>query len=338
MFGSGVLRLVLGRPSKVIAVVAMTLGLAACAGPLAFVLRAPVTIATADPSAVYFPIGNAICRMANLSEAADSAKRCRVIASNGAVANIGKVLTGKATFGLTQSDLADGAFRGQGPFAETGAESDLRSVIALHRETFTVLARPDSRIQTFEDLRGRRVGIGRVGAGYIFARDIVLDSYGWTLADFEGSLELGPVEQNRALCEGRVDAIVFEAVHPDGLTQDATSRCQARLVQVAGPPIDRLFKLSYYDKSVVPGGMYENNSNDTFTFGTQAVLVTSVRQPDDLVYALVKDTFENFEDFRRLHPALRSLDRTVLTPSGAVLPIHPGALRYYLEVGLGSPR
>ena len=315
--------------------VVVTSLLASCLTPITLAKRAPVTIATADPSAIYYPVGNAICRMVNLAAADDPAKRCQAIVSDGAVANVEKIRSGEATLGLTQSDLAYGAFRGEGPFAAIGPDRELRTVIALHRESFTVIARAQSGIHNFEDLRGKRIGIGKSGAGYTFTRDVVLRFYGWTISDFDRALELGPTEQNETLCNNQVDAIIFEAVHPDGLTQEATSECQARLVRVAGPPIDRLLAAyPYYIASVIPGDMYDGNPNDTPTFGTQTVLVTSARQPDDLVYAVVKAVMENFDDFRRLHPALHRLEKNDMVPSEAVMPIHPGALRYYREAGL----
>ena len=253
----------------------------------------------------------------------------------GRLANVEKVRSGEATFGLTQSDLAYGAFRGEGPFAVTGGDQNLRTVIGLHRESFTVIARADSAIHDFADIQGKRIGIGKIGAGYTFTRDIVLGFYGWKISDFDRTLELGPTEQDRTLCENRVDVIVFEAAHPDGLTQQATSGCRARLVLVAGPPIDRLLATHpYYIASAIPGGMYAGNPADTPTFGTQTLLVTSARQPDELVYAMTRALLEDLADFRRLHPALVALGKQDMVPSEAVMPIHPGALRYYQESGL----
>lgn len=310
-------------------------GLVACVGPLEIAKRAPVTIATANLGAPYYPVGNAICRIVNLANAGDPAKRCQAIVSDGAVANVEKVRSGEATLGLTQSDLAYGAFRGEGVFASSGPDRELRTVVALNRQSFTVIAQASSTIHRFEDLRGKRVGIGKRGAGYAFTRDVVLGFYGWKISDFDRTLEFGPTEQNETLCENRVDAIVFEAAHPDGLTQEATSDCRARLVRVAGPPIDRLLAaLPYYAASVIPGGMYRGNPADTPTFGTQTVLLISARQPDDVAYAVAKALFENLDDFRRLHPALAMIDKKDMVPSEAVMPIHPGALKYYREAGL----
>ena len=111
--------------------------------------------------------------------------------------------------------------------------------------------------------------------------------------------------------------------------------CRARLVRVAGPPIDRLLATHpYYIASVIPGGMYAGNPDDVSTIGTQAVLVTSSDQPDELTYGVVKAVLDNFADFRRLHPALSTLDIKDMVPSQAVVPIHPGALTYFRGAGL----
>ena len=208
----------------------VAISLASCVVPYTIARRAPVTIATASPGAIYDPVGNAVCRIVNLADVEDPARRCQAIELGGAVANVAKVRSGEATFGLTQSDLAYGAFRGEGPFAAVGPNRELRTVIALHRESFTVIAQAGSAIRNFEDLRGKRVGIGKSGAGYTFTRDVVLGFYGWTISDFDRALELGPTEQNETLCENQVDAIIFEAAHPDGLTQEAAAGMQATKV------------------------------------------------------------------------------------------------------------
>jgi len=317
-----------------IAAVLMASTVAGCAAVSVVLAPTPVTLATGIPGGIYHPVGNAICRMFNL--AGEHQKRpCVAVSSDGSVANILRVESGESNFGLSQTDVAYAAFHGEGPFAAAGPDPKLRMLIALYPEAFTVVARADTDIRDFRDLRGKRIGIGKSGAGYTFTRDVVLGFYGWTISDPERVLELGPDEQNQALCSNKVDAIIFEAGHPNGLTQEATTGCPARLVRVAGPPIDRLLAThSYYIASVIPGGMYAGNPDDVATFGTQAVLVTSSNQPDELAYAAVKAVFENFADFRRLHPALSTLDLKDMMPSEAIMPIHPGALNYYREAGL----
>ena len=308
--------------------------LAGCMAVSVALSPTPVTLATGPAGGIYHPVGNAICRMFNLA-GEGQAIPCVAVSSDGAVANIRRIEHGKSTFGLSQTDVAYGAFRGEGPVAGAGPDPELRLLIALYPEAFTVIARADTGIRDFQDLRGRRIGIGMSGAGYTFTRDVVLSYYGWTISPSDRVLELGPAEQNQALCKDEVDAIILQTGHPSGLTQEATAGCPARLVRVAGQPIHRLLAAHpYYMASVIPGGLYVGNPVDIPTFGTQAVLVTTSKQPDDLAYGVVKAVFENLIDFRRLHPALSKLDIKHMVPSEAVMPIHPGALKYFRETGL----
>ncbi|MEO8165064.1 MAG: TAXI family TRAP transporter solute-binding subunit, partial [Betaproteobacteria bacterium] len=283
---------------------------------------------------IYHPVGNAICRLFNLTQNAE-AGACIAVSSEGSLANLQRIHRGETTLGLAQSDVAYAAFRGEGPFAPAGPDPALQSLIALHSESFTIMVRADSGISDFRGLRGKRIGLGTRGAGYAVTRDTVLGFYGWTISDFDRLLELGPAEQNRTLCGNIVDAIIFEAEHPDGLTQEATSECGARLVPVVGAPIDRLLAAHpYFVESFIPGGLYAGNPDNVSTFGTRTLLLTSARLSDDLAYALVKAVLGDFADFARLHPALFVLKPEDMVPSEAVIPIHPGALRYFREAGL----
>src|SRR5262249_45259073 len=163
------------------------------------------------------------------------------------------------------------------------------------------------------------------GVGYNFTRDVIRRFYGGTTSSAERVLEFAPAEQNQALCGNKVDAIIFQAGHPNGLTQAATTDCRARLVRIAGQPIDRLLATHpYYIPSTIPGGMYDGNPSDVPTISTRAVLVSSSNQPDELVCAVIKAVLDNFAIFRRLHPALSTLEIREVVPSASVIPIHPG--------------
>jgi TRAP transporter TAXI family solute receptor len=324
-------------PSKLPLFVAVALAVTSLAGCMAVSVAlapTPVTLATGVPGGIYHPVGNAICRLFNLVDE-NQATPCVALGSDGSVANMYRLEAGEATFALSQTDVVYAAFHGEGPFAAAGPNPNLRILISLYPEIFTVVARADGRIVDFADLLGKQVGIGRSGGGYTFTRDVVLRSHGLSMTDSTRVLELGPAEQNHALCNNEVDAIIFEAGHPNGLTQEVTTNCRTRLVRVVGPPIDRLLAVNpHYIAAVVPGGMYAGNPNDVPTIGTQAIVVTTADLADDLAYAMVRAVFENLADFRRLHPALGKLNAQEMVPSKTVIPIHPGALRYFRETSL----
>src|SRR5260370_22720786 len=198
-----------------------------------------VSLATGIPGGVYHPVGNAICGMSNV-DGKHQETRCIGMSSDGSVENIRRVESGDSGFGLSQTDVAVAAFNGEGPFAGAGPDRKLRMIIALYPEAFTVVARADSGIRDFQDLRGKRVCIGTSRVGYNFTRDVILRFYGSATSCLERVLELAPTEQNQALCNNKVDAVIFEAGHPNWVTQEGTTDCRAPPGAGPRPPVHRL--------------------------------------------------------------------------------------------------
>ncbi len=197
------------------------------------------------------------------------------------------------------------------------------------------MARADSGIRHFADLRGKRVNIGNPGSGQRATMDVVMEAMGWTLADFAVVSELPPAEQAQALCDNNVDAIVYTVGHPSGAIQEATTACDTVLVNVTGPEIDALIEAnSFYRQAVIPGGMYRGTPEDVVTFGVGATFVTSADVPEEIVYHVTRAVFEDLDTFRGLHPALANLDPAQMIADGLSAPLHDGAIRYYREAGL----
>ncbi len=307
---------------------------ASCAAPAVVADRARFTLATGVPGGVYLPVGNAICRIFNLAQESRP-KPCLAVTSDGSAGNVRLVRTGQRALGLSQSDVAYAAYRGRGRFAAAGPDVELRALIALHSEALAVIARADGGIRHFEDLRGKRISVGKTDVPSAATRDDLLAAHGWTTSDLGRSLELGLAEQNRALCDRTVDAILFQAAQPNGFIQEVTVGCPARLLRLEGPAIGRLLAAHpYYVASVIPGGVYAGNPADVPTVGTRVLLVASARQSDEFAYAVVKAVFENVADFRRLHPVLFTLKTSDMVPDSTLVPLHRGATKYYREVSL----
>lgn len=303
-----------------------------CAAPTAFAASQTVTIGTAGVMGVYYPLGGAICRMVNVTRKVHKL-RCSVEPSEGSVANISGVLGGDLDLGIAQSDMQYYAQRGDGPF-KGKAQPKLRALFNVYPELVTLMVREDANVRSVADLRGKRVGIGTAGSGTRATMDIVLEAYGLSRSDFRAAAELKFVENPPALCENKIDAFVFVAGHPNTVIHEAANSCKTRIVPVAGPPIDALIEgRPYYSKAEIPARMYKGTEPAQATFGTVASVVVSADMPDDVAYAITRAVFENFEDFRKLHPALASLTRQDALKGNAV-PFHPGAEKYFKEAGL----
>ncbi len=293
-----------------------------------------ITIGTGGVTGVYYPTGGAICRLVNKGRK-EHGIRCSVESTGGSIYNLNTIRAGELDMGVAQSDWQYHAYNGTSKFEEAGPNKDLRAVFSVHPEPFTVVARADAGIKHFKDLKGKRVNIGNPGSGQRGTMEVVMNRLGWTKDDFALASELKSAEQSKALCDNKIDAMVFTVGHPSGSIKEATTSCDTVLVEVSGPEIDKLVSDNpYYRHAVIPGGMYRGNDADTKTFGVGATFVSSTNTPPDTVYQVVKAVFENFDDFRRLHPAFENLNKTEMTKDGLSAPLHEGAAKYYKEVGL----
>ena len=282
--------------------VALTLaaGLAATSGPA--VADTFVTIGTGGVTGVYYPTGGAIQRLVNRGRA-EHGIRVSVESTGGSVFNLNAIAQGELDMGVAQSDWQYHAYNGSHErFPE--ANKDLRALFSVHGEPFTIVARADSGIRTVEDLAGKRVNIGNPGSGQRGTMEVLMAAMGWDESSFSQVSELQSSEQSKALCDNNFDAMVFTVGHPSGSIQEATTTCETVLVPARNDVIDRLVADNdYYAYSTIPGGMYEGNPDDVTTFGVKATFVSSTALDPDVAYQVVKAVFENFNDFKRLHPA-----------------------------------
>ncbi|MFW8593152.1 TAXI family TRAP transporter solute-binding subunit [Cribrihabitans neustonicus] len=292
-----------------------------------------ITIGTGGVTGVYYPTGGAICRLVNKGRKEHGFK-CAVESTGGSVYNINTIREGELQFGVAQSDWQYHAYNGTSKFEEQGPFENLRAVFSVHPEPFTVVARADTGIETFDDLKGKRVNIGNPGSGQRGTMEVLMEAKGWGMEDFALATELKAAEQSAALCDNQIDAMIYTVGHPSGSIQEATTACDSVLVDVNGEAVDKLVEEnSFYRKATIPGGMYRGTDEDTNTFGVGATFVTSADVSEDAVYAVVSSVFENFEAFQKLHPAFANLKPEEMIKDGLSAPLHPGAEKYYKEKG-----
>ena len=119
------------------------------------------------------------------------------------------------------------------------------------------------------------------------------------------------------------------------MEQAATCGAKALPINLTGGPVQGLIDgADYYASATIPAGTYTGQKKDVTTFGVKATVVTSNAVEADLVYLVVKAVFENFDDFRKQHPAFAPLKKEDMIADGLSAPLHEGAVRYYKEVGL----
>ncbi|MDO4905272.1 MAG: TAXI family TRAP transporter solute-binding subunit [Lautropia sp.] len=292
-----------------------------------------VTIGTGGVTGVYYATGGAICRLVN-KERAQHKIRCSVESTGASVFNANAIKSGELDIGFVQSDVQFDAYNGKKQFEKSGADSNMRAVFSLYAEPLTIVARREIKATGIESFNGRRFNIGNPGSGTRASMDELLATSGMNKSDFSLASELKPDEHGPALCDGKIDGFAYAVGHPSANIQDPTTTCSAQLVSLKGPAVDKLVaEKAYYAKAVIPANLYPNNPEAIDTFGVLATLTTSSKVPADTIYAVVKSVFDNFEEFKKLHPALSNLKPEEMVSEGLSAPLHEGAARYYKEKG-----
>ena len=294
-----------------------------------------VTIGTGGVTGVYYPTGGAISRMVNAKEDVYGIK-ATVESTGGSVYNINAVLSGDLDFGIAQSDRQFQAMNGMAEWEDAGPQADLRAVFSIHPESITLIASTAGGINGVADLKGKRVNIGNPGSGQLQNSKDVLEAAGLSEADIQAE-GVKAVEAPGLLNDERIDAFFYTVGHPNGNIKEATAgRVKVMIVPIDGKVADNMTsKYPYYAKSLIPVKEYPMSANtaDIPSVGVKATLITSASVSDDVVYAITKEVFENFDDFKKLHPAYQVLTKESML-QGLSAPIHAGALKYYEEAGL----
>ncbi|MEM1274906.1 MAG: TAXI family TRAP transporter solute-binding subunit [Pseudomonadota bacterium] len=291
-----------------------------------------ISIGTGGVTGVYYPTGGAICRLVN-KDRKEHGIRCSAESTGGSIYNINTIRAGELEFGVAQSDWQYHAYNGTSKFEDQGKFENLRAVFSVHPEPVTVIASESSGISNITDVKGKRLNIGNPGSGTRGTWEVMEAAMGWDRSDLKLAAEMKSAETGQAVCDGKIDAYFWLVGHPSALTQESLATCAAKLVDVTGPAIDRLVADNpFYRKATIPAGMY-NNDKDIETFGVGATFVTSADVPDEVVYIVVKAVFENFDQFKKLHPAFANLSEEQMIKDSLSAPLHAGAAKYYKERG-----
>ena len=293
-----------------------------------------ITIGTGGITGVYYPTGGAIARIFNAKK--DVHKMRATAESTGAsVFNINAIMVGDLDFGITQADRQYQAYNGLDEW-NGKPQKGLRAVFSLAPEAVTFVATDDSGIYSLKDVKDKIVNIGNPGSGNRQNAIDVLEAAGLDYRkDFKAE-GIKAADAPRMMQDGRIDGFFYTVGHPNGNIKEAAAggKHKAHLVPITDiEPL--LKKFPYYSKTTILMSDYPEatNTEDVVTVGMLATFVTHEDQPEDVVYILVKEVFENLEELKKLHPALANLTKEGML-EGLTAPLHPGAEKYYKEAGL----
>ena len=293
-----------------------------------------LTIGTGSLGGNYDDAGRAIARIVNKKQEVNGF-RLQDKSSSGSVSNINAIVAGDIHLGIAQADRQYQAFNGLAEWKEKGPQKDLRAVFSLYTESVTLVAGRDSGISAIHDLRGKRVDIGLPGSG---TRQNAIDALDGAGIEWEKDIKVHeekPDIRLQMLMHSNLDAFFHTAGHPNSELVFATYSVRGvRFIPLVN--IEKILSTNlYYSKSFIPLELYPraDNKKDVETIGIKATLLTSAKVPDDVVYAVTKTVFDNLESLGEYAPILKAVTKENML-EGLTAPIHPGALRYFKEVGL----
>ena len=288
-------------------------------------------IGTGGTAGTYYPVGgmiaNAVSQPGKIIATAQ--------ASNGSLANVNAVAGGSMEAGFSQSDVATWAYTGTGAFEGKPKVTDLRLIATLYPEDIHLVVKKGSGIKTVADLRGKRVALDEPGSGTLVDARMVLAAYGLKESDIKPDY-IKPNQAGDKLKDGSLDAFFFVGGAPAGaIAELASSGAGIELVPLGGPQAQALLKSSpWFSVHHIDAGTYKDvGAVDTLAVSAQ--LVTSAKVSTDTVYQITKAMYS--EQAQKALQAGHAKGKFITKENavrGAGIPFHPGAEKYYREVGL----
>ena len=309
-------------------VAAMLLGLSAAAAPLGAQAQDFINVLTGGTSGVYYPMGVALSKI--YSEALPDAK-VQVQSTKASVENLNLLQQGKGEIGFSLGDSVKLAAEGNADAGFNAPLDKLRGIAAIYPNYIQIVASADSGITTLADLKGKSVSVGAPKSGTELNARAILAAAGMSYDDL-GKVEYLPFAESVELMKNRqLDATLQSAGLGVASLKDLSTSIPITVVSVPAEVAETLG--APYTAGEIPAGTYEGQDEAVTTVAVRNYLVTSDAVSDDTAYAMTKAMFENLDEMKAAHAAANAIDvQNAL--QGMPIPVHPGAQKYYDEVGV----
>ncbi len=286
-------------------------------------------LATGGTSGTYYPFGGAI---ANVWNTKIENMNVTAQATGASAENLRLIDRGEAEFAIVQNDVMDYAYNGTDLFAGEKL-TNIMTVGTMYPEVVQIAVSKSSGIKSVADFKGKRISVGAAGSGVEFNAKQIMEGYGLTFDDIKKS-NLSFKESADGIQNGTLDGCFITAGVPNAALQELAFTAGLTLIPVDGEAADKICaKYGYYTKTTVPGGTYKGTDSDTGALAIMATLAVNAALDEDTVYDMTKALFENLEDLGNGHAKGKEVSaQTAVT--GVSVPFHPGAVKYYKELGL----
>ncbi|MFZ5990343.1 MAG: TAXI family TRAP transporter solute-binding subunit [Deinococcota bacterium] len=313
---------------KTLLIIGASLALAASALAQEF-----VTIGSGSTTGVYFPVATGIAKLIN---DAGVGIRANARSTGGSVFNINAIASGELQMGLSQNDIAYYAYNGSSiPAFEGKPVKSIRSIAVLYPEVVHIVARAEAKIDSVADLKGKRVVVGDVGSGTEQNARQILEAYNLSFNDLGQTIRVGASQGISLLQDGRADAMFYTVGLGASAIQQLALTTRINLVAVEPAKVKTVAqKYPFYANFIIPSGVYRGVEVSTPTVAVLSMLLASDQLSADTVYKVMKATFDNLAEFKKIHPNLERYFDLKKAVRNLPVPLHPGAERYWKEKGV----
>ncbi|HOM42936.1 MAG TPA: TAXI family TRAP transporter solute-binding subunit [Bacillota bacterium] len=285
-------------------------------------------LATGGTSGTYYPFGGS---MAQIFNSKIQNMNVTAQATGASVENLKLIGQKEAELAIVQNDMTDYAYNGTEAFKDSKVEN-VRVIANLYPEVIQIVSSADSGIKTLTDIKGKKFSVGAPGSGVEANARQLLDVMGMTYNDFSANY-LSFAESADSLKDNHIDGFLFVSGIPNAAIQDTATTSSLNFVSIPDDVIKKLIdKYPFFTEIVIPAGTYKGQTADVKTVAMKATLVAGAEVPEKVIYDLTKALFENQPELASAHAkgAELSLESAV---NGVSVPFHPGAEKYYKEVG-----
>ncbi len=291
-----------------------------------------ITIGTGSVTGIYYSTGGAICRLVNKYKN-DSSIKCSIESTEGSLYNLNAVNNKDLDFSIVQSDILYQASHNKNNF-KNSSYSKVKSIMAIYPELLTLVTKKDANINNIMDIKGKKINLGNSVSGNETTALTLLNEIGLNKNDLKEASSYSASEMSEALKDNKIDGYFYMVGHPTSTIKDTSSTTNIKIIPIENEITNSLIKkYPYFAKANIPAGIYKGQNEEIPTFGVKAVLVVNENVNDKIVYAVVKAILENFDEFKKLHPAYSNITKESLF-EGLSAPLHEGARKYYEEIGL----
>ena len=286
-------------------------------------------LATGGTGGTYYPFGGAI---ANIWNTKIENMNVTAQATGASAENLRLINKGDAEFGTVQNDVMDYAFNGTDMFAGEKL-SNIATIGTLYPEVIQIAVSENSGINSIYDFKGKRISVGDAGSGVEFNAKQIMEGYGLTFNDIKKS-NLSFKESAEAIQNGTLDGCFITAGVPNAALQELAFSAGLKLIPVSGNEAATVMdKYGYYTATTIPGGTYKGSDEDVPALAIKATLAVSASLDENTVYEMTKALFENLQELGNAHAKGKEVSAASAV-TGVSVPFHPGAVKYYKEIGL----